>query len=110
MGFASSNGGVFTAREAMALGMSHDVLGRRIEDGIFVRIARGVYALPGASTRADLLMRAACRSLGAVVSHESAAIVHNMKPVAALLVASIFRSSSSLIPIHASPPMILPAR
>ena len=79
--FARSNGGVFTTREAAALGMSPAMIYTRLGDGIFVRIGRGVFTLPGTSTRPDLIMRAACRILGAVVSHESAALVHRMSPI-----------------------------
>ncbi len=79
--FAKRNGGVFTTREALDLGLPSSTLTRRIDDGIFVRLGRGVLALPGTSTRPDALMRAAGRLLGAVVSHESAAKLHQMGPI-----------------------------
>jgi very-short-patch-repair endonuclease len=78
---AKRNGGVVTVQEAIALGLPRSTISRRVDDGIFVRIGRGVLALPGASTRSDLALRAAARSLGAIVSHESAALVHGFEPI-----------------------------
>lgn len=78
---ARSNGGVFTTHEALALGVTKSRLRRRVEEGVFVRIERGVFVLPGTATRADVMLRAACRSLGAVVSHESAAKLHRLEPI-----------------------------
>lgn len=79
--YAKRHGGVITTREILELGMPKSTLNRRVEDGILVRLGRGVLALPGTSTRPDALMRAAGRSLGAVVSHNSAARLHGMEPV-----------------------------
>lgn len=79
--YARRNGGVFTTREAMALGLSTSTLQRRVADGVFVRVNRGVLALPGTATRPDLAMRAALRTLNAVVSHQSAAHIHELEPI-----------------------------
>lgn len=79
--FARRQGGVIMTKEALDLGMAKATLNRRVADGIFVRVGRGVLALPGAATRPDALMRAAGRSLGAVVSHHSAARLHGMEPI-----------------------------
>lgn len=79
--YAKRHGGVITTKEALDLGMSSSTLARRVADGIFVRLSRGVLALPGTSSRPDVMMRAAGRLLGAVVSHESAARIHGMSPV-----------------------------
>ena len=68
-------------QEAAALGLTRSMVQTRLEHGIFVRIGRGVLALPGTATRPDALLRAAGRVLGAVVSHESAARIHGLKPV-----------------------------
>ncbi|MEA1902131.1 MAG: type IV toxin-antitoxin system AbiEi family antitoxin domain-containing protein [Actinomycetota bacterium] len=81
--FAKKNGGAFTTREAIALGLPKSTLNRRVSDGIFVRIGRGHFTLPGASTRPDVLLHAAGRHLGAVVSHESAALIHGLTPIQA---------------------------
>ena len=78
---AKRNGGVFTRREAMALGCPPRTLTRRVNDGVFVRLVPGVYALPGLATRADVLLRAAGAHFGAIVSHRSAARMHGLKPV-----------------------------
>lgn len=74
--FAQANGGLFSVQEAVALGMPKTTLQRRIQQGIFVRVGRGMIALPGTATRSDLAMRAALRLLNGVVSHQSAARIH----------------------------------
>jgi very-short-patch-repair endonuclease len=74
-------GGVITTKEVLDLGMARSTLKRRVDDGVFVRIGRGILALPGTSTRPDVLMRAAGRLLGAVVSHQTAARMHRMAPI-----------------------------
>lgn len=79
--FARRNGGIFSTREAIAIGLSTTTLQRRVEDGVFVRVSRGVFALPGTATRPDITMRAALRALTAVVSHESAARMHGFRPI-----------------------------
>lgn len=79
--YAKRHGGVIATREALNLGIPKTTLRRRVDDGIFVRISRGILALPGTSTRPDALMRAAGRLLGAVVSHQTAAHMHGMEPV-----------------------------
>jgi hypothetical protein len=78
---AKRSGGVFTLHDAAAFGVSRTMLSTRLEQGLFTRIGRGVFALPGTSTRADLMLRAACRVLGAVVSHESAGMIHGFSPL-----------------------------
>lgn len=65
--------------EAVALGMAKTTLQRRTADGIFVKIAPGLFALPGTATRADLALRAAQIHLNAVVSHQSAARIHRLE-------------------------------
>ena len=61
--------------------MARSTLNRRDNDGVFVRLGKGVLALPGASTRPDVLLRAAGLALGTVVSHRSAARIHGIEPV-----------------------------
>ena len=79
--YAKRQGGIITTREAIDLGMPPSTLDRRVDDGILVRLHRGIFALPGISTRPDVMMRAAGRLMGAVVSHQSAALVHEMRPI-----------------------------
>lgn len=76
--FARRNGGVFTREEALALGMSARTLDRRAAEGVFVRIRPGVLALPGAPDPHLLDLHVACRKLGAVVTHQSAAYIHDL--------------------------------
>lgn len=79
--FATAHHGVFTVSEAAALGMGEKVVANRVANGIFVRIGRGILALPGTATRPDLIMRAAHRLLHGVVSHESAGRTHGLEPI-----------------------------
>ena len=76
--YARRNGGVFTREEALALGMSARTLNRRAAEGVFVRIRPGVLALPGAPDPHILDLHVACRKLGAVVTHQSAAYIHEL--------------------------------
>jgi very-short-patch-repair endonuclease len=79
--FAQRNGGVFSMQEAIALGLPKSTLQRRVDQGIFVRVGKGMLALPGTSTRPDLAMRAALRLLNGVVSHQSAARIHGFEAI-----------------------------
>jgi hypothetical protein len=79
--FARAHGGVITAGEAQELGMPKSTLSRRVVDGVFVRLGRGVLARPGTASRPDALLRAGDRMLGAVVSHITAAGIHRMEPL-----------------------------
>jgi len=79
--FAQRNGGVFSTQEAIALGLAKTTLQRRVEEGIFVRVGKGMLALPGTATRSDLAARAALRLLNGVVSHQSAAMIHGFEPI-----------------------------
>lgn len=76
--FARANGGVFTRQEAAALGLPFSTLSRRTLEGVFARTRRGVYALPGFTDEHLLDLHIACRKLGAVASHQSAAYIHNL--------------------------------
>ena len=73
--FATDNGGVITTSEALALGITETSLRRRVSEGVLVRRRPGVLALPGAVDGHLLDLHAACRKLGAVASHQSAAYV-----------------------------------
>jgi Transcriptional regulator, AbiEi antitoxin/Protein of unknown function (DUF559) len=79
--FAKRHGGIIATREAIDLGMAKSTISRRVADGVFDRIGRGILALPGTSTRPDAVMRAAGRLIGGVVSHMSAAEIHHMDPI-----------------------------
>jgi len=73
---ARAHGGVISAAEAQALGMDRTTLSRRVRAGVFVRIGRGLLALPGAELAFELDLQGACRRLNAVVSHEAAGKLH----------------------------------
>lgn len=75
---AAINGGVITRSEALALGMTSSTLGRRVDEGILIRLSYGVFALPGSTLALAPTLTAACRKLGAVVSHQSAATLHDL--------------------------------
>jgi len=70
--FAQANGGVFAAADALALGMARSTLTRRLDSGVFTRIGRGLFALPGAGLVNGIDLALACRRLNGVVSHQSA--------------------------------------
>lgn len=76
--FARRNGGIVTRSEAIALGMAPRTLNRRVAEGILVELRPGVFALPGAPDPHLLDLATACRKLGAVVSHQSAAYLHGL--------------------------------
>lgn len=74
--YARANGGTVTTREALALGVSKSTLARRASSGILKRTKPGVFLLAGTEEDHDSYLEAACRSLDAVVSHESAGRLH----------------------------------
>jgi hypothetical protein len=80
--YARAHGGIVTAREALALGMSSTTLARRLEAGVLVRIKRGLFRLAGTEEEHDSALEAACRHLDAVVSHESAGRLHRFDGLA----------------------------
>lgn len=96
--FARSSGGVISRSEALALGMSETTLRRRVTDGVLVRVSPGVYALPGEHDPHLIALHAACRKLAAVVTHQSAAYVHNLdRPNHVKPVVSVQRNTSKEI-------------
>lgn len=76
--YARARGGVVTTGEAIAIGMSRTTLARRVDSGILKRIKPGVFLLAGTEDEHDAYLEAACRRLGAVVSHESAGRLHRL--------------------------------
>ncbi len=70
--FMYRNAGVISREKAMAMGMSPRTIGRRIDEGRLVAINRRVLGLPGVLLGELPMLRAACATLGAVVSHHSA--------------------------------------
>lgn len=76
--FANRNGGVITRSEAIALGMAPRTLRRKVTEGVLVELRRGVLALPGAPDPHILALHTACRKLGAIVSHQSAAYLQHL--------------------------------
>ena len=78
---AKRNGGIITRREVLALGYPDRTFNRRVNEGVFVRVVPGVFSLPGLATSSDILLRAAEVHFGAVVSHRSAARIHEMSPI-----------------------------
>lgn len=76
--FARRHGGVITTSEALALGMSSSTLQRRVDEGVLIRHRPGVLVLPGSTDQHLLDLHVAMRKLGAVVSHRSAAYVHDL--------------------------------
>ncbi len=78
LALAVRQGGVITRIQAFECGLSNDSIYRRVRKGGWIRISRSVYRLIDMASPHDLL-RAAITSLpGAVVSHESAAEIHEI--------------------------------
>jgi hypothetical protein len=75
---AGRQAGYITRRQAIACGMSADAIMRRVKGGHWTRAKAGLYLIPGfdLTWRGQLL--AATAALGAVVSHESAAELHQL--------------------------------
>ena len=73
--------GYITLRQALACGMSADAVRRRVDARRWIRVRAGLFLIPGfePSIRGRLL--AATAALGAVVSHESAAELHDLPGV-----------------------------
>jgi very-short-patch-repair endonuclease len=95
---ALANDGVITRREALALGMNERTLSRRLEDGLLVKVATGVYAVPGVFESEATVLGAAGRSLGAVVSHQTAARLHGVTLPGPRLVVSVPHRRTHLFP------------
>ena len=62
----------------MALGLTDMMLRRRLASGALVMARPGVYVLPGHTFTPQMLLRAATYALPGVVSHESAAEIHDL--------------------------------
>jgi very-short-patch-repair endonuclease len=86
---AIAHNGVVTRREALALGMTARTLDRRITEGVLVKIATAVYALPGVLETEASTLAAATRGLGAIVSHQAAARLHGVTVAGPRLVVSV---------------------
>jgi len=75
---ARGHGGVVTRTEALALGVPSTTLSRMVRRGILYRSGPGAYSLPGFDDEHLVPLHTACRKLGAVASHESAAQIHRL--------------------------------
>ena len=75
---ARGHGGVITRTEALALGIPSTTLSRLVRRGILYRSGPGAYSLPGFDDEHLVPLHTACRKLGAVASHQSAAQIHRL--------------------------------
>ena len=75
---ARDHGGVVTRSEALALGVPSTTLSRMVRQGILYRSGAGAYSLPGFDDQHLVPLHTACRKLGAVASHQSAAQIHRI--------------------------------
>lgn len=78
---AGRQSGYVTRRQAMASGMSPGAIRHRAESGLWKAEWPGVYRIPGFEMSVRGQLAAACAALGAVVSHESAAEIHDLPRV-----------------------------
>jgi hypothetical protein len=75
---AASQHGVFSRRQAFALGVTRDAMRHRVQSGRWHVASPGTYRLPGApaSWRARLMALLLSAGDGAAISHQSAAAIH----------------------------------
>jgi predicted transcriptional regulator of viral defense system len=103
---ASGQGGYFTATQARELGYSYQAQAHHVRAGNWERVDRGLFRLPELPVdRHDDLIRASLWSRGrGVVSHESAAAVHELAEIdplrVHLTVPPTFASTSDAIILH----------
>jgi very-short-patch-repair endonuclease len=95
---AMANDGVITRREALALGVKPRTLDHRLGEGVLVKVATSVYALPGVFESETAVLGAASRTLGAVVSHQAAARLHGVVAPGPRLVVSVPHRRTHLFP------------
>jgi len=78
---AGCQSGYVTRRQAIACGMSPASIRHRTESGLWKSESPGLYLIPGFDNTVRGQLAAACAALGAVVSHESAAEIHDLPRV-----------------------------
>ena len=78
MELAARQSGYATRRQAIACGMHADAIARRVNSKRWRRIKPGLYLVSGYFPSIRGLLVAATATLGAVVSHESAAEFHDL--------------------------------
>ena len=80
---ASHQCGVFARRQAFELGLTDDVIRRRIRSAAWSRVGPGVYSLPGFRETWARRLWIAYLAIGpdAAVSHEAAAEIHRLEGV-----------------------------
>lgn len=79
---AGRQSGFVTRRQVLACGVSTDAIQRRVESGRWIRVKPGLYLISGFPPSARGRLVAATATLGAVVSHQSAAELHDLPDVA----------------------------
>jgi predicted transcriptional regulator of viral defense system len=89
---ARRQGGAFTWAQARAAGLGRATVGRRLRSGLWERLHPGVYVLAGTPPArfVDLWVAVLAAGAGALVSHESAALLHGatgLSPVPITLIA-----------------------
>lgn len=89
---ARRQGGAFTWAQARAVGLGRATVGRRLRSGLWERLHPGVYLLAGTprARSVDLWVAVLAAGAGALVSHESAALLHGatgLSPVPITLIA-----------------------
>jgi restriction endonuclease-like protein len=70
---AAAQRGLVVRHEAMAAGLSHDAVDRRLQNGQLERVQPRVYRAAGAPVTWEQQLLGACRSTGGVASHRAAA-------------------------------------
>jgi very-short-patch-repair endonuclease len=81
---AARQWGVVARRQLLAAGLTHAMVGERVRHGRLIALHRGVYAVGHRQLRREGYWLAAVLAVpGAVLSHRSAAALHDLRPVGA---------------------------
>jgi predicted transcriptional regulator of viral defense system len=75
---STTQNGVVTTAQAVAMGVCRQTLSEMAKEGLLVREARGIYRVPSASTDRRQAESAAVAYTGGVLSHQSAAVGHDL--------------------------------
>lgn len=76
---AATQHGVITRRQALAMGLTEKMIRQQVGSGLWLRMRQGVYRLVGYEETRLAKMWAVTGALPAVLSHQSAAELHDLK-------------------------------
>lgn len=77
---AASQHGVVSVAQLVALGLGREAIKARARSGRLVRVQRGAYAVGRPALTFEARCMAACLTTGGAVSHQTAAMLHDLLP------------------------------